>query len=449
MQQRRRRYVVLPITGTVGDVMMAAAFSDGATALRETVLAAVERPLAFLDTTDTDAAADCAETTFDDAEFEFLSQTFPDGPAVVLMTPRARLALIASNPGLKTVLRTKYALPAPAVADIAAARTAGQTARMADGTVFANDMRQQLMAKGSSGADGTGVSIAVLDSGVDAAHPALEEAVPLLRGLIPNEPPTSGGPVDWGPDDLEGAGHGTHVAGLIAARPGHGGPPGVAPGAHVYSYRVFPDNPTGRQGAENAVIIDSIRAAIDDGCHIINLSLEGRSLRDDGIAEAIADAWTQGVICIAAAGNGFRGRGGPVSYPAAHATCVAVSAVGMDGAFPDSPSLQEHVTAERSSLDPKIFFARFSNFGPQVNFAGPGHGIVSTFPGGQWWISSGTSMAAPYVTGMLARLLSQHNHLLGELGTADRSARMLKLMIDAAGRLGLPQRVQEGYGTPT
>lgn len=177
----------------------------------------------------------------------------------------------------------------------------------------------------------------------------------------------------------------------------YGGQSGVAPGAKLISYRIFPNSPNGVRRAENPVIIDSIRTAIDDGCHIINLSIEGSTLKEDGVRSAVADAWSNGVLCVAAAGNGF---GNPVSYPAALQHCVAVTAIGREGAFPDKPDFRKHVSDLRSALDSQVFLASFPNFGPQVQFAAPGHAIVSTFPGGEWWLNSGTSMAAPIVADM-------------------------------------------------
>ena len=223
---------------------------------------------------------------------------------------------------------------------------------------------------------------------------------------------------------------------------GTAGPPGVAPAARLASYRIFPDDPSGGSSAGSLAIIYAIRAAIQDGCHIVNLSIEGLP-KEDGVRTAIEDAWNNGVVCIAAAGNGF---GNPVSFPAALQHCIAVTAIGHDGCFPDKPSFAQNVTSQRATSDPTIFLAKFSNYGPQVQFAAPGHAIVSTFPGGAWWFDSGTSMAAPFVTGVLARLLSDNNNILAMAGTAERSAAMLQMLVGRAHMLGLPQAVMEGYG---
>ena len=160
---------------------------------------------------------------------------------------------------------------------------------------------------------------------------------------------------------------------------------------------------------------------------------------------AISDAWNQGVICVAAAGNGF---GNPVSFPAALPHCVAVTAIGRDGAFPNTPAFSQFVSNQRSAIDPPTFLASFSNFGPQVQFTAPGHAIVSTFPGTGWWYPLGTSMAAPFIVGILARLLSTNGNILSMAGNAVRSAAMMQMLVSRAKVLKLPQSSQEGYGLP-
>jgi subtilisin len=389
-------------------------------------------------------------------EFHVLSQRFDDGPALVSMTDEARWALEAAYPGLRVVEVTRYYLPGlrprrrgrKGIHPAGLASPSGQTAVLDGGDVFLGDLKQQVLQAwqaGTASNEGAGVLIGLVDTGVDASHPALNHAVQTLRNLLPGTPPGAGGPVDWGVAEADRAGHGTHVAGIICAAPGFGGPPGVAPKAGVASYRVFPDNPSGPRPAENYVVIDAIRAAIDDGCHVINLSIEGASLKEDGVRSAISDAWNQGVICVAAAGNGW---GLPVSYPAAMQHCVAVTALGRLGAFPPLPAFQALVSNERSSVDPDVFLAAFSNYGPRVQFIAPGHAIVSTFPGNQWWFESGTSMAAPFVSGVLARVLSDTPKVLHMIGDAQRSAAMIQLLVARASLMGMPQRSHEGHGWP-
>jgi subtilisin family serine protease len=452
---RKKRYLVMPGQGISGATMESAVFHDGA---GHELMAALKAGLDHFrgPSLNTSLAATAPapqelNDTLDEPDFQVLQQRFPDGPAVVTMTETARLALEASLPNVRVLPITQYYLPGqnPRSRTKAAAIPSGESAAMPGGGVFLQDVKQDVLAGLSLPADqkGKGVRVAVLDTGVDATHPALAQAVMLHRCYVAGENPGAAGPVDWGthPTAVMRAGHGTHVAGIIAARPGHGGPEGVAPEAQVLSYRVFPNNSTGQKGAENGVIIDSIRAAIDDGCHIVNLSLEGARLKEDGVRSAISEAWNQGVICVAAAGNGY---GNPVSYPAALPHCVAVTAIGRDGTFPPSPNFMQHVSNTRSASNPTIFLAAFSNYGPPVQFTAPGHAIVSTFPGGGWWFESGTSMAAPFISGILARLLSGNLNILEGFGNAERSAAMMQMLIARANVLGMPQAVHEGYGLP-
>ena len=451
----KKRYIVLPTQGISSSAMQASIFQQG---VGSNLVQAVKQGLSQFKSDGPNTTVATAASAGDelagamrDEDFAVVSQRFQDGPAVVAMTQQARLALEASHPDLRVFPITRYYLPGkgPRVQKRAqvAGQPSGQSAVAANGAVFVNDVKQHFLSgttiQGDAG--GQGVRVGVINSGVDNTHPALNANVSALRCFIPGVAPTAGGPVNWGPANADRAGHGTHVAGIIAAKPGHGGPAGVAPNAKLISYRVFPDSATSPKGAENAVIINSIRAAIEDDCHILNLSLEGPSLKEDGVRSAVTDAWNQGVICIAAAGNGF---GNPVSYPAALPHCVAVTAIGRDGAFPNTPAFLQHVSNQRAQVDQGIFLASFSNFGPRVQFTAPGHAIVSTFPGNAWWFNSGTSMAAPFVTGMLARLLSTNTNILDMTGNAQRSAAMLQMLVGRAKVLKLPQAAQEGYGLP-
>ena len=454
MEQSKRRFLVLPGRGISGKAMQASIFREKSSSfLAESLAHKVPRFSAAEFSTALAAAPESAAVltdTLEEMDFEVISQRFEDGPATIAMTESARLALEASNPELRVFPITRYYLPGGRPrgrkkSGVPASGISAESAVGAGGTIFMDDFKQHLSAGASGTAHGTGVTVGVLDTGVDNTHPALQHSVSALRCFIPGVDSTAGTPANWGKANASRSGHGTHVAGIIAAKDGFGGPPGVAPNAQIVSYRIFPDSPSGPKPAENPVIIDSIRAAIDDGCHIINLSIEGSTLREDGVRSAITDAWENGVICVASAGNGW---GNPVSFPAALQHCVAVTAIGRDTTFPDTPAFNAFVSDQRATSDPHIFLAKFSNFGPQVQFAAPGHAIVSTFPGGDWWFDSGTSMAAPYVSGLLASLLSDNTNILNMAGSAERSAAMLQMLVGRARALGLPQKSQEGYGLP-
>lgn len=173
-------------------------------------------------------------------------------------------------------------------------------------------------------------------------------------------------------------GHGTHVAGIAAAGRGDGvGIAGVAPAARVVPVRVLDSTGAGTSGD----VANGIRWAVDHGADVINLSLGG----DQSMAVTLATDYAEsmGVVVVAAAGNA--GPSGPVSYPAALDSAVAVASHDASGAL-----------------------SSFSSNGPQVDVAAPGSGIFSSSPGSQWKAMSGTSMATPHVTGTVALMLQIH-----------------------------------------
>ena len=281
---------------------------------------------------------------------------------------------------------------------------------------------------------GQGVTVGVIDTGVDLGHPDLRVAGGAAFVVDEND---QGGP---GPALSDGE-HGSHVAGIIAsvgAAPS--GKRGVAPSAKLMSYRVFP-NLGG--GASNYDIIRAIDRGVADGCDLLNLSL-GSANPDEAVREAIKSAFEHGTLCIVAAGNDSRS---PVSYPAKWPEAVAVSALGKRGTFPDGSTEQMDALAPFSPQDAAVFVAGFSNVGPEIDLAGPGVGIVSTVPGGRYAVMSGTSMACPAVTGAAAALLGLHPDVLAMARDSQRALAMLALLNGAAGSLGFGAQFQ-GLGVP-
>ncbi len=275
---------------------------------------------------------------------------------------------------------------------------------------------------------GSGVTVGVIDTGVDGNHPDLQVAGGAAFVVAEND---AGGA---GPAAIDGD-HGTHVAGIVAGR---GKRRGVAPGVKLMSYRVFPNAGT---GATNYDIIRAIDRAVDDGCDLLNLSLGGAT-RDEAVHAAIRDAFDNGTLCLAATGNDRRGA---VSYPARWPEAVAVSAAGRVGTFPAQSSETLDAVAPFSTIDASVFAAGFANIGPEVDFAGPGVGIVSTVPGGGYAAMSGTSMACPAVTGAAAALLARHPDVLAMPRDGQRATAMLRLLSDAARTLGFAAEF-EGLG---
>ncbi len=267
---------------------------------------------------------------------------------------------------------------------------------------------------------GKGVTVGVIDSGVATNHPDLK--VQGGRNTVPGE-----NPQDFGDNGSEG--HGTHVAGIIAA---HGTAPagvrGVAPGVTLRSYRVFGQ---GQDNASNYAIAKAIDAAVADGCDLINMSLGGGD-PDSVTSEAIAAAYRAGVVILAANGNDDRH---PVSFPATDDMCQAVSAIGRKGTFPNGTEPAGSVAAPYGS-DKKDFVASFSNVGTATDLTGPGVGVISTVPKG-YGVMSGTSMATPAETGAAARLLAANPDTLALPRDQHRAATMLQTIAKNCKQLGL------------
>ncbi len=304
------------------------------------------------------------------------------------------------------------------------------------------DLTQQLLALRRFRANlpltaGAGVVVGIVDSGIDPHHPLLPNVSGGANMVLDETKADPGQIADWGPAAVEGE-HGTHVAGIVGARPAAGiDLAGVAPGVTLRSYRVFPH--TGG-GATSYDIMNAIDRAVQDGCHIINLSLGGGA-EDEAVRAAIGSALDNGVLVIAAAGNDGRK---PVSFPAALPFCVAVSAAGWTDSFPSPSTETSDIAKPRGSN--QTFLGAFSNFGPQIDLTGPGVGLVSTLPGGTFGPMSGTSMASPALAGYAAYLLAADATILSLAG-ANKSTALRDKLFSSATPLGFG-RDYEGFGLP-
>ena len=215
---------------------------------------------------------------------------------------------------------------------------------------------------------GAGVTIAVIDSG-SGPHPDLDAN--LLAGVN-----LFGGVNEQGAPDVDTQGHGTHVAGIIAATANNAlGVTGVAPEARVLPIRVL--GPDGR--GRSADVVTGVRMAADMGAKVINLSLGGDQ-ESPALNDAITYATNKGSLVIAAAGND--GPTAPAKWPAAFDLTIAVS-------FVD----QQNVPSARSQS------------GAYIDIAAPGVSILSTAMG-DYGFSTGSSMAAAYVSGAAALLFA-------------------------------------------
>ncbi len=428
-----RRYVVLPPLGLILRGASAARMSSLEDA-KPAKIEALLNSLAIGRTSITDHARNWtsyATERGDDRSFSFKLEhsVESDGPKLVQAAPEAERALRAA--GLKLLPITKYRISATVAPTRIAIDTLDASAT--------RDLRTEIYGKlAGSGPLGRDVVVAVVDSGVDHRHPALRAAVTGGRCLVPGEDE-----LDIGPCADPKGGHGTHVAGIVGARSKAFA--GVAPECSIRSYRVFPKQNTER-GAENYSLIQAIKLATDDGCDIINLSLSGVTAKDDGVRDAVNYAWSNGVLCVAAAGNGGRK---PVAYPARHPNCIAVSALGREDLVPGEEHDSTFVAnSPRSSVDGRIFLATFSNVGPQIDFGGPGVWIVSTLPGGEWGGMSGTSMAAPAISGFAAVVLSRHDSIRLMPRNEGRSEALYQALVTEAISNKFSSFDFEGYGVP-
>jgi thermitase len=303
---------------------------------------------------------------------------------------------------------------------------------------------------------GYGVTVAVLDTGIDRAHPVFAGKV-VLQGFdfvdFDSDPSEIGSQ-----EQNAGYGHGTHVAGLVAL---------AAPEAQIMPIRILDEDGIGNIW----VLIEGLQYAVNNGADVINLSLSfGR--KSNLLAEIVAETAAQGgcddddddcdhdddddgdddddsddgddgdddddndqsiptacdsrdlctrpggVVVVAAAGN--RGSATP-EYPAAE---------GLSGLLAIGASTED------GSL------AAFSNRGSWIDLAAPGDRILSSVPGGEYGTWSGTSMAAPFVAGTAALVLAQNPHLTAAqvasriTATATRIRGPVRLRLDAGAALG-------------
>ncbi|GGG16092.1 S8 family peptidase [Paenibacillus aceti] len=212
---------------------------------------------------------------------------------------------------------------------------------------------------------GNQIRIGVIDTGADYSHPdlrySLGRGINLLnRGMLP----------------YDDNGHGTHIAGTIAASGGSRGMMGVAPRSIVYPVKAFDHNGS----AYVSDIILGIDWCIRNRMHIINMSF-GMKNKSQSLQNIISKAHAAGIIVVASSGNDKKSRN--IDYPARYPNTISVGATGKDGRI-----------------------ASFSNYGPYIDIYAPGEKITSCWLGGGYHEMNGTSMATSHVSGAVALLLA-------------------------------------------
>ena len=247
--------------------------------------------------------------------------------------------------------------------------------------------------------DGSGVGVAVIDTGIQLDHPDLAPVNAGTNCIRRNRPPA---------DDN---GHGTHVSGTIAARENGAGVVGVAPGASLYAVKVLNSQGSGRW-SQVICGIDWVTANAAT-IKVANMSLGGLGTatpsnadctngNSDALHTAICNSVNAGVTYAVAAGNSAADSTN--FLPAAYAEVITVSALSdSDGAVGGTGGAPSCRPSERDD-----YFATFSNYGAPVDIAAPGVCIYSTWLGSGYNTISGTSMATPHVTGAAALYIAAH-----------------------------------------
>jgi len=246
------------------------------------------------------------------------------------------------------------------------AQAAGLTEQPADGFSAQYAPEKLHLTQAHQLSSGAGVTIAVIDTGIDRTHPELAGVFAASFDAIGSKEP---------PDA-----HGTAIAGAIAA---HGKLVGVAPGSRLLAIRAFSTVGADAE-ATTLTIVRSIQWAVAHGARVINMSFAGA--RDPLIGRALAEARRRGIVLIAAAGNG--GPNSPPLYPAADANVIAVSATDID----------DHL------LD-------VANRGQQIALAAPGVDVLLPAPRARYQLATGTSFAAAHVAGIAALMLAKNPRL--------------------------------------
>lgn len=209
------------------------------------------------------------------------------------------------------------------------------------------------------------VIVAVVDTGVDLNHPDLQGR--LLKGY---------NAIDESAKPMDDVGHGTHVAGIIAANVNnHEGIAGMMWGGKILPVKALDDSGSGTSYS----VAHGIIWAADHGAKVINMSL-GNYADANFLHEAVKYAFDRDIVLIAATGNDNTERPG---YPAAYPEVLSVSAT-----------------------DSNLGKASFSNYGDYVDVVAPGESIASTYPDNQYAALSGTSMASPHVAALAALIRS-------------------------------------------
>lgn len=261
-----------------------------------------------------------------------------------------------------------------------------------------------------NGCKGKGMTIAILDTGCDMNHPDLTGKVKAFRNFTDDDDGAEDNVTDY-------SGHGTHVAGTIAARENGDGVIGVAPMADLVVIKVLAGN---RGSGQYNWIVNGILYAIEQKVDVISMSLGGPSdyaPLHDAIKQAVAANIS--VVCAAGNEGDANSDTDEFSYPASYNEVISVGAIDLQ---------------RKSSY--------FTNSNNEVDLVAPGEQILSTIPGDKYAKLSGTSMSAPHVSGALA-LIKEYEQISFDrtLSECEVYAQLIKRTVP----IGFPKTL-EGNG---
>lgn len=244
---------------------------------------------------------------------------------------------------------------------------------------------------------GEGIKIGIIDSGVDLHHPDL---VGRVKKCINFTSPDR--------DDVtDENGHGTHVAGIMAANKNGSGIVGVAPQASLYMAKAF-----GKNGmASDEAVAQSLNWLILNKVNIINMSFSSNNV--PLYHNEIKKAYNKGIIVVCAAGNNGNVRNRQLGFPARYPETISVASVDMNG---------------------KV--STFSSKNVNADIAAAGFEILSCYPGGRYAKFSGTSMAAPIISGAAAILQRKAKNRMGRFLTPEEMRTVLCMHCEDIGKKG-------------
>lgn len=253
---------------------------------------------------------------------------------------------------------------------------------------------------------GESIKVGIIDTGVDCKHPDLKNRIVKTRNFVDPDPESM----------CDENGHGTHVAGIVAASLNNFGVVGVAPACDLYIAKAFlPDGNADSDAIRNALIW-----LTEEQVHVINMSFASKEY-DPSYHEQIKEAYQAGITLVCAAGNSGALPGDTIGFPAKFEECISVTAVDVT---------KQH--------------AKYSSRGQRADIAAAGTNILSCYPGGKFARLSGTSMATPIISGAAALLHKKAYNRMQRCLTPEEMRLVLSIYTEDLGGFG--RDVEYGNG---